>query len=307
MASSQLVHRGSTKDVYQLGSDYLFRFSDRYSVFDWGEMPDHLEGKGNSLALFTKRVYAELGRRGIAHHLRNVPCGENEIVVQPFQVIRDQKIAPREENMFIPLEVIFRMGVAKGSSLLKRFPGQYQENQMFDRPMIEFTTKLERFDRPLTHDEARDLANLNETEWLNLITTTENIAMTLKEIFTASGITLWDGKVEFAAGRGVNREIVLVDSIGPDELRLTKDGVQLSKEIIRQYYKDSEWYARLDETKKKHGEKFKDFISAPDKLNREFKSAVEEMYQLLPELVTNSETAQLKLQKLLPRLKGRNS
>jgi len=306
VASAKLVHKGSTKDVFQLGENYLFQFSDRYSVFDWGEMPDHLEGKGKSLADFTKRVYEILGTKGIAHHLQAAPCGDNEIIVKPFRVIRDQKVMPKEENIFIPLEVIFRMGVAKGSSLLKRFPGKFTENEMFDRPMIEFTTKLERFDRPLTHDEARDISNLNETEWLNLITTTEKIAMTLKEIFAVSGITLWDGKVEFAVGKGINRQIVLVDSIGPDELRLTKDGVQLSKEIIRQYYKDSEWYARLDETKKKHGEKFKDFISPPEKLGREFKTAVEEMYLLLPELVTGSTTAELKLQKLMPRLKGKN-
>lgn len=306
MASAKLVHRGSTKDVFQLGDHYLFQFSDRYSVFDWGEMPDQLEGKGKALAAFTKAVYEVLGQRGISHHLISAPCGENEIIVRPFKVFRDVKVTPREENMFIPLEVIFRMGVAKGSSLLKRFPGQFQENQMFDRPMVEFTTKLERFDRPLTHDEAREIANLNEVEWRRLIDTTENIALTLKEIFASAGITLWDGKVEFAAGTGTDREIILVDSIGPDELRLSKDGVQLSKEIIRQYYKDSEWYARLDETKKKHGEKFKDYISPPERLNREFKSAVEDMYRLLPEIIGASTPAQLKLQKILPRLKGRN-
>ncbi len=228
-------------------------------------------------------------------------------MVKPYKVIRDQKIAPREDNMFIPLEVIFRMGVARGSSLLKRFPGKYQENEMFDRPMIEFTTKLERFDRPLTHEEAREIANLNEVEWRNLIATTEKIALTLKDVFAESGITLWDGKVEFAAGTGINREIVLVDSIGPDELRLTKDGVQLSKEIIRQYYKDSEWYARLDEMKKKHGEKFKDFISPPDKLSREFKNAVEEMYLTLPELISNQTTGQLRLQKLIQKLRGKKA
>ncbi len=307
MASSRLVHKGSTKDVFQLGDNYLFQFSDRYSVFDWGEMPDHLEGKGKALALFTKKIYELLGGKGITHHLQSVPCGDNEIVVRPYKVIRDQEVAPREENMFIPLEVIFRMGVAKGSSLLKRFPGDYSENQMFDRPMIEFTTKLERFDRPLTHEEAKAIANLNETEWNNLIATTEKIALTLQETFAACGITLWDGKVEFAAGTGINREIILVDSIGPDELRLTKDGVQLSKEIIRQYYKESEWYSRLDEVKKKHGEKFKDFISPPQKLNHEFKHAVEEMYLLLPELIHNQSTGQLRLQKLLPKLRGRSA
>ncbi|MES2527580.1 MAG: phosphoribosylaminoimidazolesuccinocarboxamide synthase [Bdellovibrionota bacterium] len=305
MGSAKLVHKGSTKDVFQLGENYLFQFSDRYSVFDWGEMPDHLEGKGIALADFTKKMYAILGQRGVSHHLQSVPCSSNEIVVKPFRVVRDQKIMPKEENIFVPLEVIFRMGVAKGSSLLKRFPGQYVENQMFDKPMIEFTTKLERFDRPLTHEEAKEISNLNDVEWKNLIETTEKIAMTLKETFAFGEITLWDGKVEFAAGTGFNREIVLVDSIGPDELRLTKDGVQLSKEIIRQYYKGTEWQMRLDETKRKHGEQFKDYISPPEKLNREFKSAVEEMYKLLPDLLENSTTAQLKLQKLIPKLKGK--
>ncbi len=307
VGSAKLVHKGSTKDVFQLGENYLFQFSDRYSVFDWGEMPDHLEGKGVALAEFTKRIYSILGERGVTHHLQSVPCAANEIVVKPFRVVRDQKIMPRDENIFVPLEVIFRMGVAKGSSLLKRFPGKYHENQMFDKPMIEFTTKLERFDRPLSHEEAKEISNLNDVEWKNLIETTEKIALVLKDTFASGEILLWDGKVEFAVGTGFNREIVLVDSIGPDELRLTKDGVQLSKEIIRQYYKGTDWQLRLDETKNKHGENFKDYISPPEKLNREFKSAVEEMYKLLPELMTNSTTAQLKLQKLIPKLKGREA
>lgn len=34
---------------------------------------------------------------------------------------------------------------------------------------------------------------------------------------------------------------MLVDSIGPDELRLTYDGIQISKEILRQFYAGSEW------------------------------------------------------------------
>lgn len=304
MGSAKLVHQGSTKDVFQFGENYLFQFSDRYSVFDWGEMPDHLDGKGAALADFTKKIYAVLGDRGIAHHLQTVPCAQNEIVVKPFRVIRDQKIMPREENIFVPLEVIFRLGVAKGSSLLKRFPGKYVEKQMFDKPMIEFTTKLERFDRPLTHSEAKEIANLNDVEWGNLLAMTENIALIIRDTFAPAGITLWDGKIECAVGTGLNREIILVDSIGPDELRLTKDGVQLSKEIIRQYYKGTDWQLMLDETKKKHGEQFKEFISPPEKLNREFKLAVEEMYHLLPELVSNSTTAQLRLQKLIPKLKA---
>ena len=33
-----------------------FLFSDRYSVFDWGEMPDHIEGKGAACVLWALTV-----------------------------------------------------------------------------------------------------------------------------------------------------------------------------------------------------------------------------------------------------------
>lgn len=176
---------------------------------------------------------------------------------------------------------------------------------MFDRPVIEFTTKLERFDRPLTHQEARELSGLNEREWLSLLSTTEKIALKLKGIFAAADVTLWDGKVEFAAGeyRDGAREIILVDSIGPDELRLTKNSTQLSKEIIRQYYRQTNWYAGLEAAKEKHGAQFKEFYPAPPALPKEFKHALEEMYQLLPLFLLRPESAELKFQKLLPSLR----
>lgn len=312
--SETLVHKGSTKDVYQKGDNFLFKFSDRYSVFDWGEMPDHLEGKGAALAEFTKILYADLARNGIKHHLINSDTKNNEIEVTPFTVIRDGSPIAKKENVFIPLEVIFRMGFAKGSSLRKKktaaewmdagYDRVYSELEMFNAPMIEFTTKLERFDRPLTHAEAKELSGLNETEWNSLLQVTQSVAMVLKNKFMQSGITLWDGKIELAAGKynGSDREIILVDSIGPDELRLTKNNIQLSKEIIRQYYRQTDWYSQLEKVKEKHGEEFKEFISPPPALPKEFKSSVEEMYVLLPELLNNS--GELKLQKLMQRLKG---
>lgn len=312
--SETLVHKGSTKDVYQKGSNFLFKFSDRYSVFDWGEMPDLLEGKGTSLAEFTKILYSEIARNGIKHHLVHSDTNKNEIEVTPFAVIRDGSSIATKENVFIPLEVIFRMGFAKGSSLKKKknqsewmeagYDRVYSELEMFNVPMIEFTTKLERFDRPLTHAEARELSGLNENEWNSLLQVTNSVAMILRNTFEKSGITLWDGKIELAAGAylGTDREIILVDSIGPDELRLTKNNIQLSKEIIRQYYRQTEWYSQLEKVKEKHGVEFKEFISPPPALPKEFKAAVEEMYQLLPELLLNS--GELKLQKLMQRLKG---
>jgi phosphoribosylaminoimidazole-succinocarboxamide synthase len=34
-----------------------FIFSDRYSVFDWGEMPDHIEYKGKSICISTAHFF----------------------------------------------------------------------------------------------------------------------------------------------------------------------------------------------------------------------------------------------------------
>lgn len=44
---THLLYSGSVKDVYGVaGKDpFVFQFSDRYSIFDWGEMPDAIPGK----------------------------------------------------------------------------------------------------------------------------------------------------------------------------------------------------------------------------------------------------------------------
>lgn len=304
MKEMKLIHRGSTKDVYQLAENYLFLFSDRYSVFDWGEMPDQLQDKGPALARFTKEVYRLLQQQGIRTHYLELPCDEREMVIRPYEVIRQKMNMPEKENIFIPLEVIFRLGVAKGSSLLKKNAG-FHELQRFSEPMIEFTTKLERIDRPLSHDEARILAGLNSAEWQALLNTTHKIARELERIFATHDIELWDGKVEFALGefRGNEREIILVDTIGPDELRLTKDGVLLSKEVIRQYYRKTPWYQALEEAKARHGDDFKDHLEAPEKLPLKFRQAVEQMYLVLPDLLTSVPGAKKRLEQLLPLLR----
>lgn len=301
----RLVHKGSTKDVYQSKDHYIFHFSDRYSVFDWGEMPDLLLDKGLSLARFTKLIFKHLTKKGVHTHLLDRPSKDDEMLVKPFRVLRDSQVLPKEENLFIPLEVIFRLGVATGSSLLKR-GSEYKELERFSRPMIEFTTKLERFDRPLTHDEARELTGMTDVEWNDLLTTTSFIARELEALFKEHNIILWDGKVEFALGEfeGENRRIILVDSIGPDELRLTKDNVQLSKEVLRQFYRRSSWYEKLDKVKKDHGEDFKNYIAPPESLPEKLKQNIEAMYRLLPDLIGNVSGSQAKLENIITELKG---
>jgi phosphoribosylaminoimidazole-succinocarboxamide synthase len=58
-----VLYRGSVKNVRgEVSGKFLFfEFSDRYSVFDWGEMPDQLEDKGKTLAIMGKSFFQFLG------------------------------------------------------------------------------------------------------------------------------------------------------------------------------------------------------------------------------------------------------
>ena len=49
-----------------------FLFSDRYSVFDWGEMPDHIEGKGAALCLMGAYCFEQLEKLGVKTHYRGL-------------------------------------------------------------------------------------------------------------------------------------------------------------------------------------------------------------------------------------------
>ena len=47
-----------------------FHFSDRYSVFDWGEMPDHIGAKGAALCLMGAYCFEQLEKKGVKTHYR---------------------------------------------------------------------------------------------------------------------------------------------------------------------------------------------------------------------------------------------
>ena len=49
-----------------------FLFSDRYSVFDWGEMPDHIGGKGAALCLMGAYCFEQLEKKGVKTHYRGL-------------------------------------------------------------------------------------------------------------------------------------------------------------------------------------------------------------------------------------------
>lgn len=317
-----LLYRGSVKDVYgaEGRAPYVFAFSDRYSVFDWGEMPDALPGKGEALAAFTDIFFRELSRRGVAHHSRGLvdaglsaqPKGKPSryLAVDPVRVIRpapgrDYSAYGRERptDALVPLEVVFRFGAPAGSSFLKRaaeIPGYARSlglaeepaaGAKFSRPVVEFFTKLEPTDRFLPESEARQVAGLSESEIASLKQVTISLAGHLKEIFQRAGIELWDGKFEFSFTPGAHgqRSFRLVDAIGPDELRLMRGDLHLSKEILRRFYRPTDWYAATEQAKRKAAETGGNWLkicreemqAEPAPLPVKIKSAAAAMYPAL--------------------------
>lgn len=211
----------SVKNIYEEPDDVLrFEFTDDYSVFDYGKMPDPIPGKGLILAELAEWFFTELPTPN--HFIRREG---NSIFVRKY----DPPV----------LETIFRWGAPTGSSWLTRHPDYPPDvlwEDQFTLPVIEFSTKREPQDRILSLDEANDMIGSHNTAEMYRLA--HSTAVLLRTLLSSSGMVLWDGKFEFAVDDG---EVILVDSIGPDELRVTLDGEILSKQYLRNCYLDLGW------------------------------------------------------------------
>lgn len=217
--------------------------------------------------------------------------------IPDYSLLREAR-APK----LVPLEVVFRFGCPPGSSLIDRakrdpdymssigFSGyKVGEGEKWDFPVLELFTKLESTDRPLTLTEALSLSGLTGAQMEKLLLRTAWIAGWLKAECDRSGIELADGKLEWAVTG--NGDLMLVDAIGPDELRLLREGVQLSKEFLRHHYRDSSWYRAVGRAKqiaKDQGvAEWKKFSSEqPQPLPSHVRELGSQLYQALANQIT---------------------
>ena len=264
-----------------------FRFSDRYSVFDWGEMPDHIKGKGEALCLMGAYCFECLEKKGIATHYRglmdesgkvrrveelNQPSSIMEVclvnVYRPQTSIVDEKIThdysvytPRLKNCLIPLEIIYRNGLPEGSSVFKRLEQgkatlrdlgldhDPKPGESLVKPIFDVSTKLEETDRYVTWQEAQKIAGLTNRELTEVKAILLKADETITEVASKGKLRNEDGKIELAFNN--QRRLMVVDVVGTlDECRFTYDGMHVSKEVARQFYKKTRWYRAVEEAKK---------------------------------------------------------
>lgn len=274
----------------------VFKFTDDYSVFDFGKMPDVIPEKGEALCRMAAYNFQELEKLGIKSHFRKLVSG-NEMEVELVRVLFPQKGELKEgmSNYLVPLEVIFRNSLPDGSSVFKRLnKGQTTIKQLglskmpkpgekLEKPIMDVSTKLEPTDRYLTWAEAKEIAKLSEAELDDLKTKALQINDFLTKRAEEIGLEHADGKVEF--GMSPNRKLILVDVSGTlDENRFLWKGIHVSKQILRDYYKTTPWAEVIEKEKvegKGHGE-----FTVPEKLPKELVEIAANMYKSVCEAWT---------------------
>ncbi|MFC4357610.1 phosphoribosylaminoimidazolesuccinocarboxamide synthase [Halobium salinum] len=262
------VEREPTADSLGRGR---FVFTDDYSVFDWGKMPDEIPGKGAALCTMGSFNFELLDVNHVPTHYVGAvdePGGEpkelGECTSPPAEMAIDLVQVPNlaydteydyegfydevGSNYLIPLEIVFRNTVPVGSSLRSRGePADYEldgddwpdEPVSLPEPVVEFSTKFEEQDRYLTREEAGAISGPAEIDRL------EELALAVNHILTdraeRAGLTHEDGKIECLYDDGT---IKVADVAGTfDENRFSYDGQQVSKEVVRQFYRgyDPDW------------------------------------------------------------------
>lgn len=311
------VSRKPTKTKMGVGR---FRFSDRYSVFDWGEMPDLIENKGAALCLMGAYCFEKLEEKGVKTHYKGLVSNDGKIsrvgelrepsnvmeidlvnVYRPKAISKDGKLqydyssyTSSLTNCLVPLEVIYRNGLPEGSSVFKRLEqGTVSIQQLgldhypkpgekLVKPVFDVSTKLEDKDRYLTWDEAQEIAGLTKDEVEDAKTLLLQVDKLITKVAFKADLENEDGKIELAFNP--ERRMMVVDVVGTlDECRFTYNGLHVSKEIARQFYRKTGWYADVEEAKKVAEEKGVSYwkslvIAQPPKLEPRLKRIISHMY-----------------------------
>lgn len=167
-------------------------------------------------------------------------------------------------NFLIPLEVIFRNSIPLGSSFRRRHePSEAGLNREdwpdekvdLENQIVEFSTKLEEKDRYIGSEEAQELSSLLNDQFGTLESKAKKINRVVTRRADEKGFTHEDGKVEFIYSKG---DVILADVAGTfDENRFSYQGKRISKEFLRQWYKQNDpgWYKEVKEAKKEANEK----------------------------------------------------
>jgi phosphoribosylaminoimidazole-succinocarboxamide synthase len=271
-SAPKFLRRGKVKEVYEISPTELeFRFTNDISVFD-KHIPNEVPFKGETLARTAAHWFDLCSRMDVPHHFLKL-SGPTTMRVRRVRIVpKPTTLGPHPKDYLIPLELIVRYYLA-GSMWDRVQSGAVTAKELgwpsdrtltygieLPEPHFEVTTKLEPVDRLLTRDEALRLAALDPEQLDAIRETILKVDRAMGSEIGPRGLLHVDGKKEFAVDpEGVVR---LVDTFGTaDEDRFWDKAayergrqVDFSKEFVRQHYRQTGYFDRLQAARKAKAE-----------------------------------------------------
>jgi phosphoribosylaminoimidazole-succinocarboxamide synthase len=285
----KLLHRGKVKDLYynseNRNNTLLFVFSDRISAFDVN-MSQDIPKKGEVLCKFAKFWFENLDVQN--HMIKTIDA--NKMLV--------------EQLSMIPIECVVR-GYYYGS-LIERYnnneidwknsPDFQILSHNFDpiiasklsSPVFDPTTKSLEHDIPISEKEIISSNILSHNDFDFLKNKSKQLYFQMSKFVDPAGFLLADVKFEF----GFNRkgEIVLADSLGPDEYRIWKK-VHYQKGSIQESYDKQilrDWLTNIGFKKKVNEQKSSKTKPQAPKLPLSLIEKISKRYILSYEMITGN-------------------
>ena len=232
---ARLMRRGKVKDIYELeNGNLLFHFSDRVSAFDV-QMATPIPKKGEVLCKFGQFWFDTLNT---SHHM--------------VRVLDKDKMEVKKLRM-IPVECVVR-GFFYGSfvhryrdRLGRDLPSDFRPHlaSKLPNPIFDPTTKSEEHDIPIDRQRILSSGIIDDKGYDTLESRSISLYNKMSKIADKAGFIISDVKFEF--GRDEKGELVLADSLGPDEFRLwLKNDYQPGK-VQESYDKQllRDWLAKI--------------------------------------------------------------
>jgi phosphoribosylaminoimidazole-succinocarboxamide synthase len=231
----KFVHSGKVKDVYELDErNLLFHFTDRVSAYDVPMVTD-IKGKGEILCKFAEFWFKYLDSK---NHMVRLDAKDKMVV---------------KKLTMIPLECVVR-GYLYGS-LFERYT---TAGNIFDlgpnlklasrleKPIFDPTTKSKIHDVPISEDQIIEHEILTKDELGYLKNTSIRLYKQMFDISNNAGFIMADVKFEFGKDP-ISDEIILADSLGPDEFRMwTRESYKVGEEQVsydKQFLRD--WLTKV--------------------------------------------------------------
>lgn len=263
ISSRSKLHEGSVKVIWAIGSDVLhFENTDHFSAFDRGRHPQTIPGQAYALtkcAVASFKIAKQIGTR--THFIEQV----NDTTIAVRRLATPKESSETDTNHVLPLELIDRIrvggGLARDLASGVKNPVDYgfdegyvpKQGELLPSPVFEITTKREKFDRPLTDEEAMRIAGINRKKLDEIKSVIIHYNGALSLAAKAAGYDRWDGKKEVALV-GPQRNVCIVDSAGTlhedrfvatREFEETGQIIHYSKEAIRELFIKNGFYDAL--------------------------------------------------------------